>query len=117
MKKLLIFSLFILGYQLNGWTQNNTPDKFNYDKFITKTIVNGKTIYDVQSAALDLLFDQTPQMASYTDFNNKTHELYPWYGQHVVYLTAQKDLDRKTMYLLIAFSDKVLKQYKDIVGN
>ena len=110
----VLFLLQVIYFQ-NGFAQAHAD--FDYQKFIIKTEKEGVVYYDVQQEGIDARFAEIPKPISYTDFNNKKHKLHPWYSKHVVYLTEQKNLDLKALYLTLAFTDMAWEQYGDLLGQ
>jgi len=93
-------------------------DKFDYQKFIKKETNKEQTIYDVDQAGVDLLFGKkAAKKVSYTDFNGKKHQLYPWYGKHIVYLTKEKPANLKALYLMVAFTDMGWEQFGQLTNK
>lgn len=105
--------------QLATALQNTSHlDKFNYQRFIKKETNKEQTIYNVDQAGVDLLFGKkAAKKVTYTDFNGNKHQLYPWYGKHIVYLTKEKPDNLKALYLMVAFTDMGWEQFGTLTGK
>ena len=81
-------------------------------------------IYEVKlvvtnAAGSDSLVQQvriSPYPQRYTNFNGNVLELFAWKGKHVMLLSQQNDLDRKTMYKWLNAMDTAYGFYKRCTG-
>ncbi len=103
------------GKPINGFPEVPVVARSQHDFGRYLKLVDGRATVDERGVLELLSADRGP--VQYTQFNGTRVTLYPWYGNHVVYLTPNRNLDKKAMYVLLAYSDRAWEAFSDLTGG